>query len=132
MDFSWTNMSRRENRRCVKFVRLPSSPPSSNPEKNHHQQKKSKKNLAGSTWMRQDVSPPTFETPRCPGGQQKYKTVMKLSRLHGEVNVTTSKVTSQQTQRSRKNFKHRCPRIFHLSADSRKCHDKVAFSSKKL
>jgi hypothetical protein len=83
--------------------------------------------------MRQGASPPTFEAPTCcPGGQQKYKTVMKLSRLHWEVNVTTSKALSQQTQRSRKNFNHRCPRIFHSLADSRICHEKVAFSTKKL
>jgi len=50
--------------------------------------------------MRQGVSPPTFEAPTwCLGGQQKYKTVMKLSRLNWEVNVTTSKVLSHQNKR---------------------------------
>jgi len=75
--------------------------------------------------MRQGASPPTFEAPTCcPGGQQKYKTVMKLSRLNWEVNVTTSKVLSHHN-------KHkgvaRISNIIVLEsstlADSRICHD---------
>jgi len=75
--------------------------------------------------MRQGVSPPTFKAPTCClGGQQKYKTVMKLSRLHWEVNVTTSKVLSHQNKRK---GVARISNIVVLEssilADSRICHD---------